>query len=355
MKRGTAIIIALFLVAAIAHGSTKPRSKSERPAVIGYFLSVTPSKAEYPSARRAAGVLTHICPTRVAIADAEGNVKFGKDNYIIAVAKQNGIHMQPLVTNGEFSQEVGHAILSDPAKRTKVIDQLLNVCKEWKATSINIDLENIKADDRQLVNDFMKELCDKFHANHWGVTIDVAAKASDAPTAYWAGCYDYAYLGQVCDMVMIMAYDEHWSSGHAGPIGSLPWVRKVMEYALTVIPKEKLVLGVPFYGYDWPEKGKARSVNHVKVQKLLADKKIKLQWDNIGKSHWFEYTDDTGAKRTVYFESQNSLKARIALAQELKLAGISIWCLGNEDPEFWNLLARYREGKPVQWKATSKP
>ncbi len=354
MKRSTAIIITLFLIAASAVSYAKPKPKSDRPAVIGYFLSVTPSKAEYPSARRAAGILTHICPTRCRISDGDGNVVFGKDNYIRAVARENGIHMQPLVTNGEFSQEVAHAFLNNPAARAKAIDGLLNMCREWKADSINIDLENIVAADRQALNDFMKELCDKFHAEKLGVTIDVAAKASDAPTAYWAGCYDYAFLGKICDMVMIMAYDEHWSGGHAGPIGSLPWVRKVMEYAVTVIPPEKLVLGVPFYGYDWPEGGKARSVSNTKAMKLIADKKLKLQWDNIGKSHWFEYTDESGVKRTVYFESQESLKHRIALAQELKLAGVSIWCLGNEDPAFWDLFARYREGKPVQWEVSSK-
>lgn len=350
MKRTHLILViaaSLIATSAFAAGKIKQVSKTDPPAVIAYFLSITPSKAEYPSARRAASVLTHICPTRVSIADVDGNVKYGMDNYIKAVAKDNGIAMVPLVTNGEFSLQVGHAILSDPAKRTRVVDQLLAAVKAWKGQGINIDLENIKADDRQNLNDFMQEMSDKFHAEKLGVTIDVAAKTSDAPTAYWAGCYDYAFLGKVCDMVMIMAYDEHWSGGHPGPVGSLPWVRKVTEYCLTVIPKEKLVLGVPFYGYDWPEGGKAKSTNCTKVAKLLADKKIKLQWDNIGKSHWFEYTDDTGVKRTVYFESQLSLKNRIALAQELKLAGISIWCLGNEDPEFWNLLAKYREGKPV--------
>jgi len=344
-----ALILAACLcaVSIIARGGTRSRHKTNRPAVIGYFFSITSSKSEYASARRAKRVLTHLCPTRVSIADAEGNVKFGKDNYIIALSKKNRIALLPLVTNGEFSQAVGHAILSDPAKRTKVIDQLLDVCRKWRAAGINVDLENIAAADRGLLNAFMKELSDKFHAKGLSVTIDVAAKTRDAPDAYWAGCYDYEFLGKCCDMVMLMCYDEHWSGGHAGPIGSKPWVRKVLEYSVTVIPREKLVLGVPFYGREWAEGGRSRSVSSTRGRKLLADTKAKLQWDNIAKCHWFEYTGDDGVKRTVYYETTESLKHRIALAQEFKLAGISIWCLGNEDPAFWNLFAQYRAGKRV--------
>lgn len=351
MKRSlTLILAAVCLVPVMVNAAAKPFPKSKGPDVIGYFMSVTASKAEYPSARRAAGVLTHLCPTRVSIYDADGTVRYGQDNYIRAIAKENDIAILPLVTNGDFSQAVGHDILTDPAKRTHVIDQLLNVCEDWEAPGINVDLENILASDRQTLNAFMQELSDAFHAKGLLVTIDVAAKSSDAPTASWAGCYDYPFLGKVCDMVMLMCYDEHWSGGKPGPVGSIPWIRKVLEYTVSVIPKEKVVLGVPFYGYDWPETGKAKSTNSTKVAKLLADKKIKPQWDNIGKSHWLEYLDDAGLKRTVYYESMLSMKHRIALAQEFKLGGISIWCLGDEDPEFWTLLAKYREGKPVQWK-----
>ena len=350
MKYSRIVIIAALFVAAaciITQGGTRRKHKPNRPAVIGYFMSITSSKSEYPSARRAAKVLTHLCPTRVAIADTEGNVKFGKDNYIIALCKENGIALLPLAVNGEFSKEIGHAILSDPAKRTKVIAQLLDITHKWRAPGINIDLEDIDYTDRQNLNDFMQELSDKFHAEGLAVTIDVAAKTQDAPGASWAGCYDYEFLGKCCDMVMLMCYDEHWSSGHAGPIGSKPWVRKVLQYTVSVIPPEKVVLGVPFYGREWAENGRSRSVSSTRGQKLLADTKAKLQWDNIAKCHWFEYTDDAGVKRTVYFESEESLKHRIALAQEFKLAGISIWCLGNEDPDFWKLLAQYRAGKKV--------
>ncbi len=80
------------------------------------------------------------------------------------------------------------------------------------------------------------------------------------------------------------------------------------------------------------------------MAELIAEKKPKLQWDNTAKYHWFKYEDDAGT-RTVWYEDPSSLVHKIALAQEFEVAGISIWRLGDEDPEYWKLLARYRKGE----------
>ena len=318
---------------------------SKRPMVMGWFLSPSDTRAQYKTIRENADVLTHVSPTRICIADAEGNVNRGKDNWLLAFAKKKGMAVLPLVANKDFDADIAHAVLSDPAKRTRVVDQLLAIVQDWGSTGINVDLENVEAADRPHLNAFMQELCDRFHENRLLVSIDVAAKTRDAPESYWAGAYDYAFLGKWCDFVILMCYDEHWSSGHPGPIGSKPWVRKCLEYATSVIPREKVVLGVPFYGYDWPEEGRARGYTSKGVCKLIAEKKPTLRWHNIWKYHWFEYQDDEGKKRTVWYEDPKSLEHKIALAQEFGLAGISIWRLGDEDADYWKLLAKYRQGR----------
>jgi len=322
---------------------------NKRPMVMGWFLSPHDTKSQYKTMRDNAHVLSHISPTRIAIADTEGNVKCGKDNYALAFAARNGIEVHPLVANRDFNREIAHAVLGDPAKRTKVVDQLLAIIQDWKCSGINVDLENLEAADRPHLNAFMKELCGRFHEHGLLVSIDVAAKTRDAPEAGWSGAYDYEFLGTCCDYVMLMCYDEHWSGGHPGPIGSKPWVRKVLEYTTGVIPHEKVVLGVPFYGYDWPEEGRARGYTSKTVNELIAEKKPTLRWDNTAKYHWFEYLDDNGNKRTVWYEDPKSMEHKIALAQEFGLAGISIWRLGDEDPEYWKLLGAYRSGGCV-WK-----
>ncbi len=348
MKRKHCLILAVLFAAVfiLTRGNTKPMD-SER-LVIGYFW--VPGKSDrsmYPCIHENYKVLTHLCPTRVAIADTEGNVKSGKDNYLVAFAKEKGIKLLPLVTNGGFSKDVGHQVLIDPAKRAKVIDQLLDITGKWQAPGINIDIENIPKEDRPHLSAFVSELADRFHAKKLTVTIDVPAKTRDAPEAEWSGAYDYVALGKSCDLVMLMAYDEHWSSGPPGPIGSATWVRRVLEYATSVIPREKVVLGVPFYGRDWQEDGGSKSHTSKSVGELIAEVKPEIKWDDERKYHWFSYKADDGTKHEVWYEDPDSMRHKIALAQEFGVAGISIWRLGNEHPDYWKLLAKYRKGEDV--------
>ncbi len=350
-KRHLILAAALAAIVIITRGGTKPvdiKPTDSKRLVIGYFwIPGKSDRSAYPCIRENYNVLTHVCPTRVAIADTDGNVKCGKDNYLLAFAKEKGLGVLPLVANGEFSKEIAHEVLIDPAKRAKVIDQLLKITLDWKCPGINIDIENLPKEDRPHLSAFMSELADKFHAKKLLVTIDVPAKTRDAPEAEWAGPFDYVALGKSCDLVMLMAYDEHWSAGSPGPIGSAPWVRRVLEYATSVIPREKVVLGVPFYGYDWPEQGRAKSHTTKSVEALIAKVKPEIKWDDEGKYHWFTYTAEDGVKREVWYEDPDSLKHKVSLAQEYGVAGISIWRLGDEHPDYWKLLAKYRKGESI--------
>ncbi len=338
-------VVGCISVLLLAMGSAKqPKSRN---LVIGYFWHRGPQyKEHYTSVRQHYKHITHLCPTRIAIKDVEGNVACGKDKWLLAFGKQHGIAILPLVANSNFSREIAHEILNDPAKRTKVIDQLLKITLDWKCPGINIDIENVDAADRQVFNLFMKELCDRFHEKGLAVTIDVPAKTKDVPSGYWSGAFDYEFLGKCCDLVMLMCYDEHWSAGKPGPIASKPWVEKVLQYAVSVIPRHKIILGVAWYGYDWPENGRARSYTSKGIAELIAEKKPVLQWDNQAKSHWFEYQGEDG-KHTVWYEDPSSFAHKLELARKYQISGISIWRLGNEDPNYWKLIAKYRKGEKI--------
>lgn len=337
----------LFTLCVLVHGSFGLQKKS-RNLVIGYFWHRGRQYTEhYTSVRQNYKHITHLCPTRIAIKDTDGNVVSGKDKWLLAFGKQHGIAILPLVANSDFSREIAHEVLNDESKRTKVINQLLEIITEWKCPGINIDIENVDPSDREAFNTFMKELCDQFHKKGLAVTVDVPAKTKDVPTGYWSGAYDYKFLGKCCDLVMLMCYDEHWSTGKPGPIASRSWVRRCLEYATSTIPAHKVILGCAWYGYDWPEGGRAKAYTSKGIKDLIEERKPILQWDNEAKSHWFEYTDNDGIKHTVWFEDPQSMAHKLHLAREFGIAGISIWRLGNEDPRYWDLLARYRAGHKI--------
>ena len=120
-----------------------------------------------------------------------------------------------------------------------------------------------------------------------------------------------------------------------------------MEYALTYFPPERLLLGVPNYGYDWPlpwrEGNRAASVDHVRAVRLAWDRHAAIRWDQEAQAPWFPYVDGEGRRREVWFEDARSWAAKIGLALDYGLAGIGVWNLDRPFPQGWATLSSLAE------------
>jgi spore germination protein YaaH len=186
------------------------------------------------------------------------------------------------------------------------------------------------------------ELAAKIKPKGYLLTIDVPGKSSESLTNEWAGAFDYPEIGRYCDMVMLMTYDEHWSTSRPGPVASVQMDDRVLAYATATMPPDKILMGVPFYSYDWPAKGRAVSHLYNQTSATLAESKAKLMWDREAKVPWFTYTDKDGARRTTYFENGRSIAAKLDIARKWNVRGICIWSLGHEDPAMWEAIREYR-------------
>jgi len=149
-------------------------------------------------------------------------------------------------------------------------------------------------------------------------------------------------LGQAVDRLRIMTYDYHWRGGGPGPVAPIYWVRAVADYAKTVVDPAKVVIGVPFYGYNWPPGGDAIAQTWTDINDLIQSNKLEVnlkESDSNGlvEENWITYGSRLG-RRTVYFATSRSLDAKIELVQQLDLAGIAIWRLGGEDPRNWQVI-----------------
>lgn len=108
-------------------------------------------------------------------------------------------------------------------------------------------------------------------------------------------------------------------------------VRRVVEYAVTEIPTEKIDLGIPNYGYDWPlpfERGvtKAATINNVQAVRIAIREGVEIQFDELSQSPFFLYTDHTtGIEHEVWFEDVRSLQAKFNLIKEFQLRGCGYW------------------------------
>lgn len=172
-------------------------------------------------------------------------------------------------------------------------------------------------------------------------------------------------LASVVDAIFIMAYDFHRpASGNAGPVspfeGSYTTTRlnlvKTLESYLKVVTPDKLILGLPFYGYDWVVEdtkpmsariegndsiGFSKSRTYAEIIDILVDKQIEPLWDETSKTPYFNYVDEgTGSKRQVWYDNAESLEVKYSLVKDKRLSGVGIWALGFEGGygDIWNFL-----------------
>src|SRR5690606_38835094 len=129
------------------------------------------------------------------------------------------------------------------------------------------DFEHAKTATRAAFTRFMQDMSVAVRATGRVFSVTIPGKRADLPS--WAG-YDYAALGAAADRIKVMCYGYSGTWSSAGPICPTTWIERVMDYAVTVIPAEKIAIGIPFYGYDWPANGGTiRSVTWASAQPLL--------------------------------------------------------------------------------------
>lgn len=267
---------------------------------------------------------------------------------IVSLAKEFNIQPLAVITNwaeGNFQPQLARTILSDDSVRARTIQSIMGVLSQYGFTGVNVDFENMFPEDRPLYTRFIRDLRDIVKAEGYLMTIAAAPKYADLPTLPWVGAFDYAALGQLVDFIFIMTYEWGWIGGPPMAIAPINQVRRVIEYATSLIPPEKILQGIPLYGYDWqlpdtPE-NLAVSLNLIGVYDLAFDHGAVIEFDEVAQSPWFRYVNSEGVEHEVWFEDARSVKAKYELAREFSLRGVGFWSYTNEPygfPQNWALL-----------------
>lgn len=331
---------------AVTTASTSiPPARRGEYDVVAYYLTDA-RRPSFPSLRENVDVITTVvpwmwqmAPTGALVADFSASDL----SRALTFAGEAGVESLALVHNLRqtssgaitFDAALASEILQNPASRAQAAEEIYRRLNEWNMTGVHIDFEQVLPKDRQNLNLFMKTLSERLRPAGYQVTIAVPAKVDDAFTSSWSGGYDYATISRYVDKMMLMTYDEHWRGGEPGPVASIGWVERVIRYALSVgVPPEKIVLGIPAYGYDWPRRGQGRSVTYSEAMELASRHGVRIQWDETAKVPYFMYGDG----RRVYFENRSSISHKLKLVKEYGLSGISLWRLGQEDPGVWSVI-----------------
>lgn len=194
---------------------------------------------------------------------------------------------------------------------------------------LQFDFESIGDDDAQSYYSFLRAVKGKLPA---GVVLSIAVP----PRWRSVGdAHDYAVLAAIVDRVLIMAYDEHWSSSKPGPVSSKSWCRKIVSYAAEKIPREKIIMGLPLYGRAWQNKRLHRSLRYHDVEKLMQGKKITPEYAD-GRGNFFRY--DENVTVTVYFDDIKTLLEKIEIYNGMNIPAIGFWRIGQGPQGLWEQL-----------------
>lgn len=318
--------------------------KGTRPLIEtnGYTTQISAQGAQ--KVREVGEELTYVCPFSYHVLK-DGSLKSINDTAVLNAAKAENVSPLMVITNFSqgFSSDLAHTILSSPSLQGEVISNVLKIMQEKGYTGLNIDFEYVFPRDRQNYNSFLRRVVDRLHPQGYTVSTALAPKHSSSQSGQLYEAHDYAFHGKTADFVVLMTYEWGWAGGPPRAISPVPEIRKVLDYAVTVMPREKIMMGISTYGRDWKlpfiaGQTKARSIDEHQAVQLASEHNESILYDWHAHAPHFRYADSQGSEHEVWFEDARSIEAKYELVRSYRLRGLSFWVLDFRLPQSWLLM-----------------
>lgn len=310
-----------------------------KPKVIGFYVnwddtSFTSLKTNYAN-------MDELIPEWLHLADNSGNIIIddqGRQSATLDFLKKSNSNLPiaPLVNNYDSDSQSWNSdklakMLENPDARAKNISNLLSFVQDNNFVGVSIDYESIPPQDQVNLVQFMRELYAKFHP--LGLEVSVAVPIADQT-------FDKKALAENSDFLVIMAYDERSGEDMAGPIASQNWYAKNLASIFSQIDKDKIVIGLGNYGYDW--KNGETSNNTYSFQRSVtvareSEGQITLDPSNLNET--YTYYDENNELHTVFFLDAVTAFNEMVEGKKYQPKGYALWRLGSEDPSVWQVFS----------------
>ena len=277
---------------------------------------------------------------------ADGSLTQIDDERVVNAARQKNTAPMMSVTNirpsGGFSSEIAHSVLTNETAWNNLLDSAINIMKTKKYYGLNIDFEYILQSDREAYNSFLKTASGRLHDAGFILSTSIAPKTAASQRGLLYEAHDYPVHGRYADFVVIMTYEWGYTYGPAMAVAPINLVEQVIRYAVSVIPNQKIFMGIPNYGYDWTlpfVKGTAaKPLTNPGAVSLAARVGARIYFDAAAQSPYFNYYDVSGRRHEVWFEDARSINAKLRLADRYGLAGVSYWTVNSYFAQNWLVL-----------------
>ncbi len=332
--------------------------------MVGSTLTVVPEEKVYEGVKESGGYvyasvsddilrrtlpyLTYLTIFTYGIGD-DGSLIDVDDERIIELARAYGVapvmHLSTLTEDGGFSSATAARIFENDEVRERVIDGVARVMENRRYEALDVDFEYIEGQYAKDYADFIEELSERLAPMGKKVYVALAPKYSADQEGLLYEGHDYRALGEAADGVIIMAYEWGYSRGEPQAVAPIDKVRRVVEYALGEIPREKISLGTPNYGYDWrlpfvAGQSVAQSLSNVMAVERAFEKRAEIEFDELSEAPYYRYFDrdaNGATEHVVWFEDARSVAATMALIEEYALSGFTVWNLMRYFPNLWSV------------------
>lgn len=306
-----------------------------------YFLGTD----AVPIVRDAGDYLSYLSPFAYLI-NEDGSLVNISDEPAIAEAYAQGVVPMMAIVNFTVNvagENIAHIVLNNPNIVNTLQENILNIMKDKGYRGLNIDFEYVLPEDKEAYNNFLESTVNRLHNEGFFVSTSLAPKLSGEQKGLLYEAHDYPAHGRLADFVVLMTYEWGWRGGQPRAISPINEIEKVLDYAVSVIPRDKILMGFQIYARDWKlpfQQGQeADTISVQQAMNIAYEHMSEIKYDYVSQSPYFHYTDSEGNAHEVWFEDARSAQAKFDTVKEYGLRGISYWGLGYEFPQNFPLLS----------------
>ena len=235
-------------------------------------------------------------------------------------------------TTGQFNGARVLRMLRDSTTRQHVIDQIVTTIQRYKLGGVTIDFENLPMEAQRRLVGFDAALKQQLSPHGLLTTQAVLVSEDESLLRQYVAANDYLYL---------MLYDEHYSTGHPGPVASQPWYVAQARHLLKFVPRQKAIFTIGGYGYDWNDANPTAET--YTFQEVIAKARnnpstAHLEFDRASLNPYLTWTDPDSTDHLLWYLDAATGYNQVRVGRLLGAAGYAMWRLGDEDPAFWKVV-----------------
>lgn len=317
----------------------KPKPEIEVNAFT-YFLG----QDAVPVISETGNMLTYLSPFAYLIQE-DGSLVPIDDEAAIGEAIAHGVVPMMSIVNftvNTAGENLANKVLNNPDIVNTLQNNIINIMRDKGYQGLNIDFEYVLPEDRESFNRFLESTVDRLHNEGFFVSTSLAPKINAEQKGLLYEAHDYPVHGRLADFVILMTYEWGWRGGPPRAISPINEIEKVLDYAVTEIPRDKILMGFQIYARDWTlpfAPGQiAETISIEEAMNRAYAHNSQIQYDYTAQSPFFRYTDDDGNAHEVWFEDARSAQAKFDVVKDYGLRGISYWGLGYPFEQNWVLL-----------------